>query len=201
MRQGRLFALLLPVVLLSISFWKAGLQDRYQEAVSLKRQANRAQSRLEELRATSVASKIDQKKYRALVQEFALLTGLDTTQGEKSVPRGEMTAQVGRLVDALTLELRSGSFSQSPDRYLNFRSVTPGERQVIEPFLFVDFELNWEGRFFALPEFLVLLSEIAEEQKCAISLGELQVVSTAEMGNAGSLSITLPLRAYFLARE
>lgn len=166
----------------------------------MKAQKVASQSRLVELQAIAVASRIDEKKYADLVVEFADLAGLNL-DSEYAVSKGEVSAQIARFVEAVTDGLREERFASGQhSNYLLFRSVTPGERQVIEPFLSVDFELNLEGRFFALPDFLNLLSEIAAEQRCAVSIGELRVARTDAQHNTGRLTITLPLRAYFLEK-
>jgi hypothetical protein len=197
---SRFFSIIIPLLLLSVSFWRAGIHSLYLESRMVQRRAVAAQSRLEALQALSVASRIDQKKYDDLVVEFADLTGLRLGT-EFAVSKGEVSAQVARFVDAIVEGLREEQFSLAEEpNYLLFRSVAPGQRQALEPFLSVDFEINLEGRFFALPRFLLMLTRIAQEQKCAISIGELQVARASEFGNTGELSITLPLRAYFLER-
>jgi hypothetical protein len=159
-----------------------------------------AEARLIQLQAIDVASRIDEKKYSGLVSDFAQLTGLEL-ESDSAVTKGEATAQVGRLVDSVIRSLKQeGALSRFQGSYLLFQSVTPGQRQVVGPFLSIDFELNLEGRFFALPEFLVLLSRIAREEQCTISVGELQVSSKVPGGRSGELQIVLPLRAYFLER-
>ena len=201
MTRIRFLPLFLPLLLLAFSFWKAGLHTLYVEAQAVERRAVAAQSRLDTLQALSVASRIDSQKYENLVLEFSELTGLPL-DSEYAVSKGEVSAQVARFVDAVVEGLHDEEFAGLVDEraYLLFQSVTPGQRQVVEPFLLVDFELNLKGRFFAVPRFLSLLSRIAADQRCAISIGVLEVARVSELANTGELVVTLPLRAYFLER-
>ena len=137
--------------------------------------------------------------YAVLLSQFSEVTGLKMSS-EEAVSRGESAGQVARFVEAVTEGLKDESFSSSERAYLEFKSVTPGERQVWEPFFSVDFELNLEGRFFALPDFLKLISVVAQEQQVPISIGELRVSAVSPVSNSGELSIVIPLRAYFLER-
>lgn len=196
----RFFPILIPLALLCLSFWRAGLYEDYHQAKEIQAQRVASEARLVELQAIDVASRIDEQKYQGLVSDFAEITGLEL-DSEYAVSKGEVSAQLARFVQAVTLGLRQDRFAPT-DRghYLLFRSVTPGTRHVVEPFLWVDFELNLEGRFFALPAFLSLLSEIAQEQRCTISVGELKVARIDSNQNSGRLYITLPLRAYFLEK-
>ena len=187
----------LPLLLLCFSFWRAGLYEDYRMSREVRQELLAAESRLEELRAISVASRIDEQKYGSLAVEFASLTSLGLDR-ETAVSKGEVSAQVARFVEAVVAGLREERFALADERsYLLFRSVTAGERRELSPFLSVDFELNLEGRFFALPEFLDLLSQIASRQSCAISVGELRLAPLESAPNTGRLLITLPLRAYF----
>jgi len=177
------------------------LHTLYVEAQAVERRAVAAQSRLDTLQALSVASRIDSQKYENLVLEFSELTGLPL-DSEYAVSKGEVSAQVARFVDAVVEGLHDEEFAGLVDEraYLLFQSVTPGQRQVVEPFLLVDFELTLKGRFFAVPRFLSLLSRIAADQRCAISIGVLEVARVSELASTGELVVTLPLRAYFLER-
>lgn len=197
MSRKVVFPLLLPLLLLAISFWRAGVYDLHLRVRELQAESVVSQQRLDELRALSVAGGVAERNYEELVIEFADLTGLDP--GDETPSRGIVTGQVGRLVDAVVNDLQTGEYS-TEEHPLYFHSVTPGQRYQFPPFLAVDFELNLEGRFFALPGFLHRLSVITEEQRCAISVGEMVIVSADQAGNTGDLFIVIPLRAYFLAQ-
>lgn len=193
----RLFLpLLIPVVLLGYSFYNAGVYQQLQEYRGLQKQSTQAEQRLAELQAVSVSHRYDQKKYNDLLKDFADVTGLQLS-AEHATSKGESTAQIARFVEAVTQGLRQQRFTHDERAYLVFKSITPGTRQVWEPFFSVDFELNLEGRFFALPDFMALLSVIADEQKVPISIGELRVQASDPWKNSGELSIVVPLRAYF----
>ena len=158
-----------------------------------------AQEKLNELQAVSVAARDDEQKYQVLVDDFAELTGLRRGQ-ENVLSKGEINSQISRLIDAVVEDLRRYEHTQTGERYLVYKGVTPGERVLVEPFVAVNFEMNLEGRFFAVPLFLDSLSRIAKEQKCAVSIGELKVSKLDPNSNTGVLRITIPLRAYFLEK-
>lgn len=189
----------LPLLLLCFSFWRAGLYEDYRSSRDVRHRLIAAESRLQELRGKDVANEFYKREHQKLTVEFAAVTGLGLDP-ETAVTKGEVSAQMARFVDAVIRGLKEERFAGADERsYLLFLSVTPGERQdeALAPFLSVDFELNLEGRFFALPEFLGLLSRIAEDQRCAISIGELRLEPLKKAPNTGRLLIRLPLRAYF----
>jgi hypothetical protein len=190
---------LIPLILIGVSFWRAGVVQKYTESRLLQQRSVAAQEKLDELQAVSVAANIDDRKYQGLVVDFAELTGLNLDP-ENALSKGEVNSQISRLIDAVVTDLERYENAPTGERYLIYRGVTPGDRQVIEPFLAVDFEMNLEGRFFAVPLFLDSLSRIAKEQKCAISIGELKVSTAEPNSNTGVLLITIPLRAYFLEK-
>ena len=72
--------------------------------------------------------------------------------------------------------------------------------EAIPPFLVVNFEMNLEGKYLAMPLFLDSLSRIAREQKCPISVGGIKVSPVEPSSNSGVLDITIPLRAYFVEK-
>jgi hypothetical protein len=188
---------LIPVILIGLSFWRAGVVQRYSESRLLQKRSAAAQEKLTELQAVSVAANLDVQRYEGLVEDFSQLTGLNRGR-ENARSKGEINSQISRLIDAVVTDLRRYENSPTGERYLIYKGVTPGDRQVIEPFIAVSFEMNLEGRFFAVPLFLDSLSRIAKEQKCAISVGELNVSKLEQDSNTGVLRITIPLRAYFL---
>ncbi|HIB65560.1 MAG TPA: hypothetical protein EYO33_10740 [Phycisphaerales bacterium] len=190
---------LLPLLLLGYSFFRAGVYDRYRDLQALKRDSLAAEQRFSEVQAVDVSFRYLKDDYAVLLSQFSEVTGLKMSS-EEAVSRGESAGQVARFVEAVTEGLKDESFSSSERAYLEFKSVTPGERQVWEPFFSVDFELNLEGRFFALPDFLKLISVVAQEQQVPISIGELRVSAVSPVSNSGELSIVIPLRAYFLER-
>ena len=190
---------LLPLFLIGYSFFKAGIYDRYQDLQALRRDSREAEQRVSEMQAVDVSFRYLKDDYSILLLEFSEVTRLKMSS-EEAVTRGESAGQVARFVEAVTQGLRDESFSSSERAYLVFKSVTPGQRQVWEPFFSVDFELNLEGRFFALPAFLKLISVVAQEQRVPISIGELRVSAVNQASNSGELSIVIPLRAYFLER-
>ncbi len=190
---------LLPLLLLGYSFFRAGVYDRYRDLQALKRDSLAAEQRFSEVQAVDVSFRYLKDDYAVLLSQFSEVTGLKMSS-EEAVSRGESAGQVARFVEAVTEGLKDESFSSSERAYLEFKSVTPGQRQVWEPFFSVDFELNLEGRFFALPDFLKLISVVAQEQKVPISIGELRVSAVSPVSNSGELSIVIPLRAYFLER-
>lgn len=199
MVKSIVFPLLLPLILISFSFWKTGVTERATELNLLQKRSHAAQLKLDELRAISVAEKIYQENYRGLVEEFSALTGL-SLDVNFALSKGEVAGTLARFIEAVAEELRGEEYASERGTHLFLKSVTPGQRQVIEPFLAVDFEMNLEGRFFTLPKFLERLSHIAQSQKCSISVGELRVAPIFEDSNTGELAITLPLRVYFLER-
>ena len=199
MAKSMIFPLLLPLFLISFSFWRTGVLERYSELNHLEKRSSAAQLKLDELRAISVAEKIYQKNYEELVLEFSELTGL-SLDANFALSKGEVAGSLARFIEAVSEELRGEEYASSRGSYLFLKSVTPGQRQVIEPFLAVDFEMNLEGRFFALPRFFERLSYIAQNQKCSISVGELRVAPIYQDSNTGELAITLPLRVYFLEK-
>lgn len=188
-----LLPLLLPLVLLGVSFWKAGVISRYYEVRELERKVTIAQARLDEARAVAW-------EYQGYVNEFADLTGLRLQESEIMVTRSEVNAQLADLVDAITKELKSERYTTDEEAYLLLVGVTPGERQLLDPFLWIDFQVHLEGRFFALPQFMDRVSHLAKEKNCSVSIGELKMQPLQQEGGRGDLAITLPLRAYFLAR-
>ena len=190
---------LLPLLLLGYSFFRAGVYDRYRDLQALKRDSLAAEQRFSEVQAVDVSFRYLKDDYAVLLSQFSEVTGLKMSS-EEAVSRGESAGQVARFVEAVTEGLKDESFSSSERAYLEFKSVTPGQRQVWEPFFSVDFELNLEGRFFAHPDFLKLISVVAQEQKVPISIGELRVSAVSPVSNSGELSIVIPLRAYFLER-
>ena len=190
---------LLPLLLLGYSFFRAGVYDRYRDLQALKRDSLAAEQRFSEVQAVDVSFRYLKDDYAVLLSQFSEVTGLKMSS-EEAVSRGESAGQVARFVEAVTEGLKDESFSSSERAYLEFKSVTPGERQVWEPFFSVDFELNLEGRFFARPDFLKLISVVAQEQQVPISIGELRVSAVSPVSNSGELSIVIPLRAYFLER-
>lgn len=196
---NRYLPFLIPIVLISLSFWRAGLVQSYSESQRLQERSAAARHKLDQLQALDVASKINDKEYQGLVYDFAQLTGLSLDR-ENALSKSEINTQVSQLINAVVSDLRRYEYAPTGERYLIYKGVTPGERQLIEPFVAVDFKINLEGRFFALPLFLDALSRIAREQKCAISIGELQVSTIDPNDNTGVLLITIPLRAYFLEK-
>ena len=188
---------LLPLLLIGYSFFRAGVYDKYQDLQALRREIRVAEQKVSEMQAVDVSFRYLKEDYSVLLAEFSQVTGLKM-ESEEAVSRGESASQVARFVEAVTRGLREETFSSDESAYLVFRSVTPGQRQVWEPFFSVDFELNLQGRFFALPAFLKLISVIAEEQRVPISIGELRVSAGSRSANVGELTIVVPLRAYFL---
>ena len=199
MVKSIVFPLLLPLVLIFFSFWRTGLLERSTEFNLLQKRSSAAQLKLDELRAISVSEKYLQEKYFELEEEFSKLTGLDP-DADIALSKGEVAGSLARFIQAVAEELRGEEYASETGTHLFLRSVTPGQRQVFEPFLAVDFEMNLEGRFFTLPRFLERLSLIAQDQKCSISVGELRVAPIYQDSNTGELAITLPLRVYFLEK-
>jgi len=110
-------------------------------------------------------------------------------------------------VDAVVEAVRAqeASFEEAEPALLTFKSVTPGARSSMDRFLLVDFHLNLEGRFHALPQFLSelsrIVSRISKEENCAISFGrEISIASENPGGKSGYLLIKFPLRVYLLDR-
>lgn len=186
----------LCLLLLALSFAQAGLLQDYQRARQVHRRLQSARARLEAVKAQSLAATLEERNYQALIEEFAEVTRL--SERARRVSKGEVDTQVAQLVDGVTRGLEEEPFASSDEKtFLVFRSVSPGERQEFPPYLSVDFEINLEGRFFALPDFLALISHVAEEQQCTVSIGKLQLTPIPEAPIPGSLQIKLPLRAYF----
>lgn len=186
----------LCLLLLALSFVESGLLQDYRESVQVQRRLRAADERLEQVRGLSVAASLEERNYQALVSEFAELTKLGDP--EHTISKGEVAAQIAQFVAGVTKGLQEEPFVLSNEQtQLIFRSVSPGQRQELTPFLSVDFEINLEGRFFALGDFFSLLSRIAQEQQCAVSIGELQLTPVNDTSTPGRLLIKLPLRAYF----
>lgn len=196
MSRGGYLSFLLPCILVGFSFFRAGTLESYNELQLLTEQRVAAQTKLSELRAISVAANIDEKNYQNLVDDFTSLTGLALDEGSR-ISRSEVTAQVSQLVDLLKSELEVRRELFSARKSLVVKGLSPGDKDSFAPFSSTEFELILEGRFFALPDFLMLVSRLAEEQNCPISLGELEIKSDNESQNPSLLRITLPLRAYF----
>lgn len=188
---------LLPGLLIGFSFWRSGIVQRHFEAQLLQERSAAAQSKLEQLRAADVASTLDARAYESLLDDFSKLTGLDL-RAENGASKGEVSAQLGRFIDTVVDDLNRFGYSETGEPYLIFKSVTPGKRQVIDRILAVDFEMNLEGKYLALPLFLDSLSRIAREQNCPVSVGGIRVMPVEPGSNSGVLKITIPLRAYFL---
>ena len=187
---------LAPALLIVVSWLLGGGYDLYQDSVYVERELAYAKRQLEGLQAQTVAAKIDQKKYLELVQEFAE----DSRLGGSMEPSpGEAVAtQLAALIRAIEREVEATSVFSEARTKLSFESVSPGKRESFAPFYFVEFEVNLEGRFFAIPIFLDLLTKISAQQRCKVSVGTLQVTSSDREGRTGRLYITLPIRAYFL---
>lgn len=189
----------LCLLLLTLSSVQTGLLADYQRARQVRRHLESARARLEAVKAQSLTATLEERNYQALIDEFAQVTRL--SERARRVSPEEVDTQVAQLVDGVTLGLEADPFASSEEKaFLVFRSVSPGQRQEFPPYLSVDFEINLEGRFFALPDFLALVRRVAEEQQCTVSIGELHLTSISGAPVPGSLQIKLPLRAYFYER-
>lgn len=186
-----------PLLLLLLGFLLdpllGQLEDHRQTAALLQE----GRTRLEGLRAKTVAGRLDTLEYRELVAQFAALTNLQASDpfrdpGVKALG----TVQVASLIDGLQRALSQPLPPDQPER-LEFLSVSPGVQQQISPFVTVEFALNLRGRFRAIPAFLDLLTNIGRSRNLAISVGALRIESTSETPTTGELTITLPVRAYF----
>lgn len=197
--RNRILPFLIPVALISISFWRSGVVQKYFEAQALQRRSVAAQSKLDQLRAVDVASNLNDREYKEMVKDFADLAGL-SLDPETAPTKGEVSAKVGRLIDAVVADMDRFGSVQPEEPYLVFKGVQPGVSEAIPPFLVVNFEMNLEGKYLAMPLFLDSLSRIAREQKCPISVGGIRVSPVEPGSNSGVLDITIPLRAYFVER-
>lgn len=187
---------LVPGSLIFLTWLLGGGYDLYQDSQHIDRELTYAESQLERLQALTVAAKIDQGKYSDLVEQFAANSGLH--QSLQSTSTEEVATRLAALVSAIEQGIRSAPYFAEAKTRLSFESVSPGERGSFSPFTFVEFEINLEGRFFAIPKLLDLLTRISLQQKCKVSVGTLQVQSLDPTGRSGELSIVLPIRAYFL---
>lgn len=201
-RDGALQArTLLPLawsLLLVLSpLWGHSLRQRWNENSELKRQLQARQATLDQLRAVAVAARIEGREYDDLLLEFASLTGLRASDPFRDPAAEEPSSiQVAALVRAVQEASWKESDSDSPSP-ITLLSVTPGARQRLGPFLMTEFELNLEGRFHSLSDFLDLLTQVGRNRRLAISIGSLKLSSQPSTAGTGTLSITLPVRAYF----
>lgn len=178
----------IPLFLFFLGAFLDGVVARHYDLQRLERQRQHAQFRLEGLQAQSVAARLDQEEYRALVAEFEELVGLQQA-------RGDASDQLASLVGAVEQHFLDGG--GGPNSALSFVSVSPGSQARFSSFVAVEFDLNLTGRFYALPAFLNRLTEIGQERDCTVSVGVLSLSSGAQTASTGELNITLPLRAYF----
>lgn len=197
----------LPIVLccllVALSFARVGLIQEYREAQSTHRRLLFAQARLQRAKEREIVAGQQERNYKDLIREVAALTGLD--HRTEAVSKGESTVQASRFIDAAAVALKSEEFQRLLDlrevkedqRLLQFKNVTPGRRQEFPPFTSVEFEIHLEGRFQPLPVFLRLLATIAEKDNSAMSVGELRLDLLKGATDPGTLSITVPVRAYF----
>lgn len=197
--RNRVIPFFIPLLLITASFWRSGVVQKHFEAQALERRSLAAQSKLDQLRAVDVAHNDDNLEYKQMVKDFADLTGL-SLDPENAPTKGEVSAKIGRLIDAVVADMDRFGRSQPDEPYLVFKGVKPGVSEEIPPFLVVDFEMNLEGKYLAMPLFLDSLSRIAREQRCPISVGGIQVSPVEPGSNTGILNITIPLRAYFVER-
>ncbi len=155
-----------------------------------------ARRQLEQLRARSVAGRIESQEYGELLKEFALLTELPASDPFRDPSASPLiSVHVASLVTAVQQSLQDPG---RPGELPRFLSVTPGRPERIGPFVMIEFGLNLEGRFRSLPAFLQLTGNLAKSRRLAVSIGDLRLDSTHLNPTTGEgLGITLTLRAYF----
>lgn len=195
--QFRTFLPLVWLTLLVISpVFSDSFQEQVREHLSLSTLLKSRQANLDQLRAVTVAARIEGREYDALLDEFGALTGLRASDPFRAPSRGEPASiQVAALVRAVQ-EASLKDVEPDAPAPIVLLSVTPGARQRLGPFSMTEYELNLEGRFHALPAFLDLLTQVGRHQRLAISIGSLRLLSRPDTSRTGMLSITLPVRAY-----
>lgn len=177
--------------------------QEYREAQSTHQRLLFAQARLRRVKDREIVAGQEERNYQNLIKEVSALTGLD--RHTNAVSKGESTVQASRFIDAAATALKSEEFQRLLDlrevkqdeRFLQFKNVTPGRRQDLGSIAVVEFDLHLEGRFNPLPVFLKLLATIAEKDSRAMSIGELRLDLLQGAPDPGTLSITVPVRAYF----
>ncbi|MCA9779411.1 MAG: hypothetical protein KC800_21940, partial [Candidatus Eremiobacteraeota bacterium] len=123
--RNRVVPFFIPLLLISASFWRSGVVQKHFEAQALERRSLAAQSKLDQLRAADVAHNDDNLEYKQMVKDFADLTGL-SLDPENAPTKGEVSAKIGRLIDAVVADMDRFGRSQPDEPYLVFKGVKPG---------------------------------------------------------------------------
>ncbi len=190
--------ILWPILLLGASLIQAGLPEKIAEQRMLSAKLDNDLRRLEMLRAVMVSGRLEKREYESLLKEFAALTSLQSSDPFRDPNAGTMSSiQVASLITSIQEALSSPVEEEDPPR-LELISVSPVGQERIGPFVMMEFALNLQGRFRAIPSFLRMTAELARHRKLAISIGELHLDSSEIDPTTGEgLAISLPIRAYF----
>lgn len=197
-KAGKFLPALWPVFLLLLGQLNGQLFQRHAEQRQVERELVERRRHLEGLRAKTVAGRLEQRDYQALLKEFAVVTRLQASDPFLPPESSALAStQVASLVNALQGELVKMKELDVGGETLEFLPVVPGPQQRLGPFTCLEFGLELRGTFRALPDFLRLLSRLSKSRHLAISIGELRLDSRELDPLTGEgLRITLPVRAY-----